>query len=430
LRPITLPAFALAAILFAPGMVSPGLAQSPSARLDSRLREARTQSRAGDHARALPLVDSLYAELPTFPNVVLLRGAALARAGRDAEALAMLRRLLAWNPRYAQVLLNDSSFARLRDQARDLDIPARAAQPEAVVSGAGVIGVIEERDLVPEGTAWNPRTRTVLVGSMYKNTVVAIGPDGGVRDLVARGSHGLASVAGIHVDSARGILWVASNARFDIDTDTTSSALYAFDAGTGAFRARHAASAGRHFLNDMTTTPDGTVYLTDTRAGMVWRLRPGGELEPFEAAGPLISPNGITSSGDGRHLFVADLDHIRVIPPGGEGWWRLAVPDSIDVSGIDGLAYADGSLIAHQWGRAGRISRYLLDDSHRGMTGAILLEANTADVRTSPTGEVAGTDYVFIGNSQIDRMNARTVDAATMEPVRIYRTPLRPPPGR
>jgi hypothetical protein len=31
---------------------------------------------------------------------------------------------------------------------------------------------------------------------------------------------------------------------------------------------------------------------------------------------------------------------------------------------------------------------------------------------------------VWIGNSQIDRMNAKTIDAATMEPIRIYRVPL------
>jgi len=53
-----------------------------------------------------------------------------------------------------------------------------------------------------------------------------------------------------------------------------------------------------------------------------------------------------------------------------------------------------------------------------------LLEANTPDGRTSTTGEVVGDDYVYIGNSQIDRMNARTLDAGTMEPIRIYRVRL------
>jgi YVTN family beta-propeller protein len=404
----------------------PLIAQDAFSALAARLTEARTLSRAGDHARAIPLVDSLYAVLPSYPNMALLRGAAMARAGRDAEAVAMLRRLLAWDPRYARVLLNDSSFAALRARVADLDIPRRADLAGAPVARAQVLGVIEERDFVPEGTAYDPQSRRVLVGSIYKGKVVAIGPDGRVRELIPPGTHGLASVVGIHVDGSRRILWVTSNARFDVDSDTTSPALYAFDVSTGAFRARYAAPPGRHFLNDVTTMPDGTVYVSDTRAGRIWRLSPGTQaLEPVTALGPLLSPNGITT--DGRRLFVSDIDHIRVLSPESGESWRLEVPDSIDVSGIDGLAWADGSLIAHHWGTASsRIARYPLDAARRRITGRVLLEANTLDVRTSTTGEVAGSEYVFIGNSQLDRMNARTVDSATMHPVRIYRVPLTP----
>jgi YVTN family beta-propeller protein len=39
---------------------------------------------------------------------------------------------------------------------------------------------------------------------------------------------------------------------------------------------------------------------------------------------------------------------------------------------------------------------------------------------------MAGAEYVYIGNGQIDRMNARTIDSAGMQPVRMYRVPLRP----
>ena len=60
----------------------------------------------------------------------------------------------------------------------------------------------------------------------------------------------------------------------------------------------------------------------------------------------------------------------------------------------------------------------------RRITGRSLIEANTADGRTATTGEIVGGDYVFIGNSQIDRMNQRQIDAATMQPIRIYRVPL------
>ena len=99
---------------------------------------------------------------------------------------------------------------------------------------------------------------------------------------------------------------------------------------------------GAHFLNDIVTGPDGTVYVTDTNAGRVWVARPGATvLQPFTAIGPLVSPNGITISTDGRTLFVADVDHVRGLD--------LALGDRIEqqlVLDVVGAA-ATGSRVAH-----------------------------------------------------------------------------------
>jgi sugar lactone lactonase YvrE len=138
------------------------------------------------------------------------------------------------------------------------------------------------------------------------------------------------------------------------------------------------------------------------------------------------APNGITISPDGRVLFVADADHIQALDIRSGSTWRVATPDTVNVSGVDGLAFVNGALIAHHPLSFWRIARYPLDAAWRRIEGRELLEANTPDSRTSTTGEVAGDDYVYIGNSQIDRMNARTIDAATMEPIRIYRVRVQP----
>ena len=396
--------------------------------LGARLQEIRRSSAAGDHARALSLADSLTSLLADHPNVVLARAVALGAAGRTTEAADAVRRLLRWDPRYGRRALEDSALAGVRGLFRETDIERLAERANGPIARGQVWAVLEERDLVPEGTAWDPATASVLVGSLNKNKIVAIASDGTVRDRVPRGSNGLGSVVGIHVDSIGRVLWVASNPRFDQPADTTASALFAFDPSTGAFKARYAApGAGRHFFNDITSGPDGTVYVTETPAGRVWRLRPGAAaLEPFAVAGELRGPNGITISADGRQLFVADVDHIQVIPLGGGDSWRLAVPDSINLAGIDGLAFAGGALIAHHPLAFWRIARYLLDPAHRAITRRELFESNTPDSRTSTTGEVAGGQYVFIGNGQIDRMNTRTIDSAGMQPIRMYRIPLRP----
>ena len=400
------------------------VAHAQPASLAPRLQDARRASAAGDHATAVRIVDSLAALYPHLPNAIFSRALALGAAGRLDEAERVVRQLARWDGRYARSALRDSALAPLRERL-GAEVARLAERSDVPVARAQVLTVLAERDLVPEGTAYDPATRSVLIGSLNKNKIVAIAPDGSVSDRVPRGAHGLGSIVGIHVDAARNILWVASNARYDRATDTTHAALFALDARTGAFKARYPAPGdGPHFLNDITTGRDGTVYMTDTRAGAVWRLRPGASaLERYDAVA-VDAPNGITASPDGRYLFVADGDRLHVVSLADGATWRLAVPDNFNIAHIDGLAYHEGALIAHHPLSFWRVARYRLDRAHRAVVARELIESNTPHGRTSTTGEIVGDRYVFIGNSQIDRMNANTLDSATMDPVSIYSIPL------
>lgn len=395
-------------------------AQNPLARLG----EVRRAINARNAAAALALLDSIRPSSPDNPSVVFLSAHANGLAGRAADARADITRLLRWDARYAQAALRDTTVAALRPDFPNVDsLALAAARP---VSLGAVWATIAERDLVAEGTAWDPASRSVLIGSLNKHKIVAIAPDGSVSDRVAAGTEGLRSVVGIHVDTARGILWAASNARYDTPSDSTPSALFAFDARSGAFRSRRPVpTAGRHFLNDVTTGSDGTVYVTDSETGEVWYAAPGAvALRELTALGRVPGRNGITISPDGRVLFTADVDHIQALDLRSGATWRLEPPDDVSVAWIDGLAFADNSLIAHHPLSFWRIARYRLDPSWRRIEGRVLLEANTPDGRTSTTGEIVGEDYVYIANSQIDRMNAKTIDPVTMDPIRIYRVRL------
>ena len=392
-------------------------AQNPFAQMG----ETRKAIIAKDTAKAFALLDSIRALTPHHPNYLYLRAHASGMAGRNADAKASIEQLFKWDARYARSALRDTSVTSLRKEFAHVDSLAKVA--EQPVSTGAVFATIAERDLIAEGTAWDPFTKSVLIGSLNKHKIIAIAPNGAVTDRVAAGANGLRSVVGIHVDSARRMLWVASNARFDTPADSTASAVFGFDAATGAFKTRIAVpGTEKHFLNDITTGRDGTVYITDSQAGRVWIAPPGStELRELTAIGKLVSPNGVTISSDGRILFVADADRIQALDISSGRSWTLATPENVNVSGIDGLAFHGNALIAHHPLSYWRVVRYALDPSGQRITARRLIEANTPDIRTSTTGEVVGNDYIYIGNSQIDRMNLKTIDPATMDPIRIYR---------
>lgn len=435
LRPM-LPAgpFACGLLALLGSVPTPWHAAAAQAGPFDRVAEMRRESAAGNHARAIALADSMVALVPRHPNALFERAGLLLAAGRDEAAERDVRQLLRWDARYARFALRDTAFTRLRARLADVDVAALAARADVPISTGEAWATIAERDLVLEGSAWDPVTRSMLVGSLHKNVVLAVAPDGRVSDRVRRGDHGLNSVVGIHVDSARGTLWVTSVRRFDTPADTASAALFAFDVATGAFRRRVNAPDPNAFLNDLTTGPDGTVYVTDSRGGGVWALRPAASaFERVTATGRTPAPNGITITPDGRHLFVSDMDRIVVADLREGRSWALEVPDSVIVTGIDGLAFvrgsggaAGGALIAHHPLTFWRIVRYELDPGYRRITDLSYIERNSPDSRTSTTGEVVGDLYYYIGNGQIDRMNQRTIDAATMEPIRLYRAPLAP----
>ncbi len=391
----------------------------------ARMADVRRAITARDSVTAQALLDSLAAVVPDHPNILLFRAQVSALRGRDGEARTALRRLLAWDPRYLRATLRDTTVARFRSEFPALDSLVR--QIEQPVMTGTVWATIPERDLVPEGTAYDPSTMSVLVGSLNKHKVIAIAPDGTISERIAAGANGLRSVVGIHVDTVRRSLWVASNARYDTPADSSPSALFAFDPRTGAFKARLGLPVGgRHFLNDVTTGSDGTVYVTDSEGGRVWFAPPGAtQLREFTGMGRIVSPNGITISSDGRVLFVADADHIQAADLRAGTTWRVEPEEGINAAFIDGLAFDRGTLIAHHPLNVWRIATYTLDSSMRRIVRRALIESASADGRTSTTGEVAGGDYVFIGNSQIDRMNANTIKPETMEPIRMYRVKLR-----
>jgi hypothetical protein len=218
----------------------------------------------------------------------------------------------------------------------------KRARASAVERWKGVEAFrILEKDLIPEGIAYDPVDRTLFVGSLNKRKIVRVTADGKAEDFVTAGQDGLGPVLGLRVDPKRHWLWACTGS----ETKPESSYLFAFEIGEKGRLVKkvHLATPGPHLLNDLVVTWEGEVFATDSEGGTVVRLPlDKDELQPF--AQGFIYPNGIALSGGDTELFVADGQAGLTLVERSTGQKHaLSHPKGVSPFGVDGLYFYDGA---------------------------------------------------------------------------------------
>ncbi|WP_207955740.1 SMP-30/gluconolactonase/LRE family protein [Rubrobacter marinus] len=163
-------------------------------------------------------------------------------------------------------------------------------------------------EVFPEGIALDAATGDFFVGSTTDGTIFSSNVSGpGVEASVFSegGADGRTTAIGMKTDGA-GRLFVAGG-----DTGR----MFVYDTATGALIEGFENGREMTFVNDVTLTPDGSAFFTDSMNPELYRVFPDGaggyELESylsFEGTpaeyGEGFNLNGIQSSADGRYLVT------------------------------------------------------------------------------------------------------------------------------
>jgi sugar lactone lactonase YvrE len=358
------------------------------------------------------------------------QAAALALAGRHDEAFVALERMAAQGSALVPQAhdfpgLTGERFTAIVKTTRS-KIPRSRSAPAFTLA---------EPDLIPEGITLDPAHRTFFVGSIHRRKIVAVGPDGAARDLVASAADDLYSPLGLRFDATRGSLWVASSALpnmqgFDRAAHAGRAALHEYDAATGELRARYPRdTSSPHLLNDLVIGPRGELYVTDSEAGEVLQLTPGpgAEFEVLVPGGALYYPNGIALSDDASTLFIADfVQGLSALRLADRRRTTLPHPRGASTRGIDGLYFHRGGLLGVQNGAgAGRIVRLDLAPALDRVLGLEVLEAGHPSFEIPTTGTLDGDALVYIANSQLRSFDGDKIfPADRLRPPTLLRLPL------
>ncbi len=329
-------------------------------------RDAAAAYRDGDFSRAARRFGEAVSLRPHHPTLIYNLAATEARIGEDRAALALLRRLAAMG-----VALDpggDPDFASLRGSTAFEEVSAALARNGDPVGESGTVLALSEPGFIPEGVAYDPVRDALFLGSVHRGRILRV--HRGRPELFADGGDGLWCVMGMQVDPQRGLLWVCTSAaEFGAgvpEADRGRAALIAFDCASGRTvrRAEPPPAEEGHWFGDLCLSPAGDVYVTDSRTQEIWVLRHGaGSLERFLADPGFGSLQGLTPSGDGGALYVADYSRgIFRVDLATRDVRLLEYPLQATLLGVDGLARHGRDLIAVQNGiRPHRIVRAVLD---------------------------------------------------------------------
>src|SRR5262249_16768553 len=324
--------------------------------------------------------------------------------GETLEATKLLKDCIALGEGFDPA--GEREFAGLRTSHEFTELVEKVHREFPVVAQARLMLITEEKNLIPEGLAWDPTRKVFYLSSLAQKKIVQITPDSHTSDFVPAGRDHLLPVLGIRLDPRDNSVWTntmdetlgkAELLHFDSEGKLLGrySLLDSVDSGS---QAGHAA---KHGFNELVVRKSGEILPTDSLNNQVFRFDPEKKsFAPLKLHRELLYPNGIALSSDDKTLFVADaIGVVRIdlknlvsqdVNPG---------PHST-LAGADGLYWYNGSLIAVQNGIGSpRIAAFKLSEDATRVTKTTVLENRTSFTGLPTTGAIRGSDFYFISNS-------------------------------
>jgi sugar lactone lactonase YvrE len=383
-------------------------------------QRAERSAATGNFEQYKTHVRAVAALAPSHPGAVYAMARAFVRTGSPDSAAAWLARLARMGDTRDPDA--DSVFRPLRARRDYADARTRLLSNRLPILDGTIAFEIADPDFLPEGLTYDSTNARFLAGSLTHRAVTAFAPNGSASPFVAHAPDML-RVVGIHVDAARARVWFATWApdsahRADSAEAPSRTRLFLADLGTGRVVRSWTVNGGRpgHLLNDLVVLGDGSLFLTDTEDGSIYRLRsPADSLERFLQPDParFSTANGITSTPDGRTLYVAYLEGVARVDVPTRSIELVPSPDSVSTAAIDGLYWYRGGLVAIQHiPTLERVVQYALSSDGRRIVDGAVRERGLPIVHEPTTGVIVGSRFYYIANSQFSRLDDHDVLAS------------------
>jgi len=281
---------------------------------------------------------------------------------------------------------------------------------------------ISEKDLIPEGIAYDATSRTFFVSSIHKNKIIRIDEHNKVTDFIKSGKEGIGQALGMKVSDGK--LWVCSNTGKGNAQD--QSMVHAFDLASGDLVNKWILPPGEiHLFNDLALDSHGNVIVSDTDYGAIYRVNPkSSNVELLIKDARLQYVNGITIAPDDA-VIVNTFKGFFKINTATQELKALPFPN-YSVIGIDGLCFYKQSLVGIQnVTYPVSINQYQLNATFDKIESARVLLADHPHFDIPTTGVIVDDWFYFIANSQMSNLDKHKIkDPTKLKEVLIMKIKL------
>lgn len=406
--------------------------------LTKELRECAKQK---DWQGAREVLEEIGRELPAAtPRYMLLSASIEMHLGHKAQALEWLQKFAATGLSYdfekdndLKVLLNESPGQKLAAGMKESSKP---------VMNTELVCSLPQADTMPEDITYLNSSGGFIVSSIRHHTLYRVtlpktaSTQCSMEELPLSGEAKRWPILAVSFDPVRKILWATASAMPGFSgfpkQDGGKAILMEIDSKSGKLlRSFSPTTQGPAVLGDMCVTADGTVYVTDSIEGGVYRLH--GDLQTAtleKIADGLFSPQTPVLARDGRRLFVADYTiGIAVIDLPSSGQMAkvnyLPHPENIADVALDGLYLDRDSFIGIQNGTEPiRILRLKMDHAQTRIIASSIIEQNSKRMG-DPTHAVLVNGWYYVsanvGWSNVDDSTGELKNGASFTPPVLLR---------
>ena len=413
-----------------------GTAKAPEHKKTSRgalpedvpgLQQAAVEAyQQGNYQRFTQATMLLRKQRPFEPQYMIGMVAGAARLGRQTTAYNYMHVMQQQGLSYDFNATPDTESIRATEVYGYLnDLLIRAGRP----AGMGQVAfTLAEAASYPEAIVWDPSRERLLIGTIDQGAILAVTPDGKVKELLrANADNGLWAVHGIAVDADHDRLWVTSTGVPGFQglqpTDLGRGALFELKLSslTVVNRFDVPADGYPHLLGSLSVTSAGDVYVLDRAVPLIFRKAAAStKLEPYLGNAQMVGFRDMALSQDGARLYVADTAlGILVVELASQALAKLSGPETLNLGGISGLWYDDGSLLMLQNGiDPQRLMRLELDAGGTAVSQVSPIAVALESFAFPAFGAVAqGSVFYFAGSNIPGAHEGRVKSVVMRSPV-------------